>query len=557
MRLRDRVPVACRRGAVACGNQAAAEIGIDMLRMGGSAVDATIAAAFASFIVEPQNCGVGGHGRMSVYMADTGYSIGIDHFIRAPALATPDMYRTALERWRDLGRGGVEGTINTTGHLAVGIPGAVSGLWEAHRHFGRLSWGELVSPAIELARSGLGICAQTMHSIGARSAEIGRFPEVAAMLLPHGSPLYPPLPKGSRAGIDFSALARTLECIAEHGAAAFYEGQLAAAIGRDMRENGGLLTESDLACYCPDINRLPEHDYRGLRYVTGGDLIFVECLNILERFDLTSMGHNSIKGCHILAEALAQSFADNFAYASDPRHLSAPLEGLASKEFANAQAGQIDLERARMTIKPGDPWPHQSGKATYRPQPFEGTTQVCAADGEGNMVSLITSLGSSFGSLVLVPDTGIFLGNAMQWFDPKPGLANSVGPGKMPLYAAPVVIAFDGDTAVGALAGSGGYRIQAAILHSFVNHLDYGLHPQAAIDAARFHLESGTLEVDSRLPDFVYNGLAALGHHLVKRKTPDQGEFGFFGRPSAVWRDRDGSLIAASDASAGGVAALD
>lgn len=549
-----RAPIAGRRGAVACGHQIAAEIGIDIIRKGGSAVDATVAAAFASFVVEPKMCGIGGHGRMSVHLADRKLSVGIDHFIRAPRAATPDMYRDALARWRDAGRGGVEGAINTTGHLSVGIPGAISGLWEAHRRFGRLAWRDLVGPAIDLARAGLAVDTHTTLSIAARAAEIRDFPGAAALLLPDGLPPRPPNPSGPQHVFDFSAMARTLERIADHGAAAFYDGPLAAAIDREMRENGGLLTGADLAAYKPDVFRLPEYEYRGRRYVTAGDLIFVECLNILEHFDLAGFGHNSLATCHVIAEALAQAFIDNFAHAADVRHLASPLDGLASKAFAAAQFGRIDLDRARRNIAPGDPWPHQPGKTAAPPPPFEGTTQICAADADGNMASLITSLGSAFGSLVLVPDTGVFLGNAMQWFEPKPGAANSVAPGRMPLYAAPVVIAFDGDMAIGALAGSGGYRIQTAILHAFVNHLDHGLHPQTAMDAPRLHTEGGVLEIDSRLPDHIGEGLAYLGHRLVRRDGQDMS--GGFGRPSAIWRDADGWLIPASDARAGGVAVL-
>ena len=549
-----RTPVSGRNGAVASGHQVAAEVGLDALRRGGNAVDAAIAGAFASFVVEPQMCGIGGHGRMSIYLADRDKAVGIDHFIRAPKAATPEMYTAALARWRNAGRGGVEGAINTTGHLSVGIPGSIAGLWEAHRRFAKLPWRSLVGPAIELARAGVVADARLTVSIAGRGAEIRQFPAAAALLTPDNLPPRAATPAGPLHRFDFSDMARTLAAIAETGAAAFYEGPLAAAIDREMRENGGLLTAEDLAGYRPETFEQPWYDYRSTSYVTCGDLIFVECLNILERFDLASLDPHGAASRHLIAEALAQAFADNFAHAGDPRHRKSPLEGLASKAFAAIQAARIRPDRAQANFEPGDPWPHQGPTPSVPPKPFDGTTQICTADGRGNMVSLITSLGSAFGSLVLVPGTGVFLGNAMQWFDPQPGRANSVGPGRMPLYAAPVAVIRDRRQAIGAIAASGGYRIQTAILYSFINKLDYRIDPQRSIDLPRLHTEGAELEVDARTEPVAVERLRTLGHRV--RLVDGVGIPTSFGRPSAVWRAPDGSLIPASDARSGGVAAF-
>ena len=549
-----RAPIAGRNGAVACGHQEAAEIGLDAIRRGGNAVDAAIAGAFASFVVEPQMCGIGGHGRMSVYLADRKQAIGIDHFIRAPKAATPEMYTEALARWRASGRGGIDGAINTTGHLSVGIPGTIAGLWEAHRLLARLPWRSLVGPSIDLARAGIAADPRLAVSISERTNEIRQFAEAAKLLLPEDAP-----PRPAKAGatfhrFDFSDMGRTLESIADKGAAAFYDGPLAADIDREMRAAGGLLTKEDLADYRPDTFVQPWYDYRGTEYVTCGDLIFTECLNILERFDLGALDQNGAESLHLIAEALAQSFADNFAHAGDPRHRESPLEGLASKAFAAEMAKRIRRDRAQDKIEAGDPWPHQGPKPSAPPPPFEGTTQICAADGDGNMASLITSLGSAFGSLVLIPGTGVLLGNAMQWFDPQPGRANSVGPGRIPLYAAPVAIFRDGDRAIGAAAGSGGYRIPTTVLFAALNRLDYKLDPQRAIDLPRLHSQGEELEVDSRLAPAVVERLKTLGHKV--RLIDGVGLATAFGRPSAVWRVADGSLVPASDARGGGVAAF-
>lgn len=549
-----REPISGRKGAVACGHPEAAEIGLDAIRRGGNAVDAAIAGAFASFVVEPQMCGIGGHGRMSVYLSGKNQAIGIDHFIRAPKAATPEMYSAALSRWRNAGWGGVEGAINTTGHLSVGIPGTIAGLWEAHRHFAKRLWRSLVGPAIELARAGIAADARLVVSIAGRTGEIRQYPDAASLLLPDDAPPRPANAGGALHRLDFSDMAKTLETIAEKGAAAFYDGPLAAAIDAEMKKAGGLLTAGDLAGYKPDVFLQPWHEYRGRGYVTCGDLIFTEALNILERFDLATLGQGTAESFHLIAEALAQSFADNFAHAADPRHLKAPLEGLASKAFAAVQAARIRPDRAQGEYEPGDPWPHQGPTPSVAPPPFEGTTQITAADGEGNMASLITSLGSAFGSLVLIPGTGIFLGNAMQWFDPTPGRANSVGPGRMPLYAAPVAIFREDGHALGAIAGSGGYRIPTAILFSCLNYLDYNLDFQGSIDAPRLHTEGDEVEIDSRVEPAVIERLKTFGHRV--RLVDATALPTSFGRPSAVWRAADGSLIPAADARSGGVAAF-
>ena len=549
-----RVPISGVRGAVAAGHQVAAEVALDAIRRGGNAVDAAIAGAFASFVVEPQMCGIGGHGRMSVYLAKSDRAVGIDHFIRAPKAATPEMYSEALARWRSSGRGGVEGAINTTGHLSVGIPGSIAGLWDAHRRFASLPWKSLVGPAIDLARAGIVADVNLTSSINGRRAEICQYPEAVRLLLDDSLPPHVATPSGPRHRFEFADMANTLRAIAETGAAAFYEGPLAAAIAREMADNGGLLSAEDLSGYRPETFLQPWHAYRGRDYATCGDLIFVECLNILERFDLSALDPHGWESRHLIAEALAQAFSDNFAHAGDPRHRDSPLEGLSSKSFAAAQAARIRTDKAQLSYEPSDPWSHQGWAPSVPPPPFEGTTQICTADGDGNMVSLITSLGSAFGSLVLVPGTGIFLGNAMQWFDPQPGRANSVGPGRMPLYAAPAVIFRNGGQALGAIAASGGYRIQTAIIHSVLNYLDYNIEPQRSMDLPRLHHDGEELEIDSRTDPVAIAHLRGLGHPV--RLIDGVGTPVSFGRPSAVWRMPDKSLVPASDARGGGVAAF-
>jgi gamma-glutamyltranspeptidase/glutathione hydrolase len=550
-----RPALVAERSGVATGHPTSAEIGAEVLRRDGNAVDAAVAAAFASFVVEPASCGVAGHGRMSIHLARRGKTIGIDHFIRAPRRATPDMYRQALARRRGAG-GGVDGAINTTGHLSVGVPGAIAGLWEAHRRFGRRPWRELVRPAIDLAEAGWPMDWRVVVQIANRAAEIRNYAEIEAWLMPDGAPPPPATWSAPDRRLATADLAKTLRRIADDGIDGFYDGPVARAIAADMEDRGGLLAADDLAAYRPDVFEQPRHRYRRWAYVTCGDLTGALALNVLEKFDIGGLGHESVGYRHLMAEALARTFVENFAHAGDPRHTAAPLDGLADKGYAAGIAAGIQMDRATAAVVPGDPWPFQSrsgpAAGAAPPPPFEGTTQICTADAEGNMVALITSLGSAFGSLVLVPETGVVLGNAMQWFDPRPGRTNSVGPGRMPLYAAPVMLVFDGDRAVGAFGGSGGYRITTAILHSFVNVVDHGMGLQAAIEAPRVHHQGDGLVVDRRIAGPIVDGLVRLGHRLETIDT--FSPFGGLGRPSAIWRKAPGHLELGSDPMSGGTA---
>lgn len=491
-------------GVVASGHPLAAEIGCRVLIDGGNAVDAVIAAAFASFVVEPAQCGIGGHGRMSIHLARSGRTIGIDHFIRAPAQATPEMYQAALARSHGPDS---DGLINTTGHLAVGIPGAIAGLCAAHEHFATRKLTELMVPAIAIAEAGITVDQRMAAQIAQRAAEIRLYPQTAALLLEDGLP--PPAPswQSRMRRRDATALAKTLKRIATDGARAFYDGPIAAAIAREMRENHGLLTAADLAGYRPHVFEQPRYRYRTISYVTCGDRIASQALDLLERSDLGALDPGSARRYHLIATAMGKAFVDNFSQPSEP----AP--------------------------------------------PFAGTTQICAADRDGNVAALITSLGSAFGSLVMVPETGIILGNAMQWFDPQPGKPNSVGPGRMPLYAAPVLIALDGERALGAIVGSGGYRIQAAVLNPLLAIVDHGMNAQAAVEHPRIHCEGTGIDLDSRVAPETRAELEAMGH---KMRVLDPRELGGgLGRCSMLWRADGDAWEAAAEPWSGGTAGHD
>jgi gamma-glutamyltranspeptidase/glutathione hydrolase len=361
--------------------------------------------------------------------------------------------------------------------------------------------------------------------------------------------------------IEFADLAETLRRIAREGAAGFYAGPVAEAIEREVTAHGGILTAADLAAYRPKIMREKTASYRGYDYVTANDQVGYEALNILDRFDLTGYGPDSPEFRHLMAEALGHAFTDNMVHYGDPDHTRSPVHGLASREFAAQRAAGIRLDRAAARpIAAADPWPYDAAEAAPEIVAAErsaggvaGTSQMAAADREGNLATLCTSLTSSFGSLVLVPGTGVFLNNSMQNFDPRPDRANCIAPGKMPIFAVPTIAAGRDGRAVFGAAGSGGYRITTGVLHTMVYALDFGMSLQAAIDAPRVHCQGEETVVDGRIPEHVRDRLTAMGH-TVAVADEDPGTLAF-ARVVAVGIDPATGLLHAASGPAWSTAA--
>ncbi|MBI3979564.1 MAG: gamma-glutamyltransferase [Chloroflexi bacterium] len=526
-----RTELVAERGICVGGHMAEAEAGARILEQGGNAVDAVVAAAFTGYVVEPASCGVGGQGHMAVYLADRQELITIDLYIRAPGRARPDMYEVDPARTNTYDAWpAVVGRRNETGHLAVGVPGAVAGLCLAHERYGKLPLAQVLEPAIEAAEAGVPITWSLALVIAGRLEEIRQLPHAAALLLRNGN-----VPRVGVDRIDFSELAGTLRRIARHGAAGFYAGPVAEAIERELAANGGILTAADLAEYRPKLLREKPASYRGYSYVTANDQVGYEALNILDHFDLGGRGPDSVEYRHLMAEALGHAFTDHLVHYGDPDHTRSPANGLASRAFAAERAAGIRLDRAApRPIVAGNPWPYESAadapvviQALPSAAGLGGTSQMAAADHAGNLVTLITSLSTGFGSLVLVPGTGVFMNNSMLNFDPRPDRANCIAPGKMPIYAAPSLIATKDGRAVFGGCGSGGYRIEGGVLHTLVNAVDFGMRIQAAVDWPRVHCQGNQTYVDSRIPAAVQARLAELGHAVVPvEETVGQTNFG-------------------------------
>jgi gamma-glutamyltranspeptidase/glutathione hydrolase len=521
-----RTQVVGENGVALGGHQDVADAGVRILEEGGNAVDALVAAAFTACVVEPTSTGIGGYGHLAVWMAERQEFITFDSYVRAPGAVRPDMFEVdeSLGPALYYGWPPVVGRRNQWGHLAAAVPGAVAGFCAAQELLGRLPLAQVLEPAIECAERGLPVTWDLVLVISSNLERIRTLPHTAELLLRNDKPPDPATSLGTPGDvIDQSDLAETLRRIAREGAAGFYTGAVAEAIEREVVSNGGILTAADLAAYRPKVMREKPMSYRHYRYVTAYDQVGYEALNILDQFDLAGFGPDSVEFRHLMAEALGHAFVDSMTHYGDPEHVKSPVNGLASREFGALRAAGLSLERvAPRPIQPADPWPYENEAEAPELIPTEpaypgvaGTTQVATADREGNMTALCTSLTSGFGSLVLVPGTGVFLNNSMQNFDPRPGLPNSLSPGKMPIFAAPAIVAVEDGKAVFASSGSGGYRIEGGVLHAMVHALDLGMDAQDAIDAPRIHCQGEKTYVDARVPEEVRERLAALGHDLV------------------------------------------
>ena len=547
-----RTRLIAEHGLVVGGHDLEAEAGIRIMQEGGNAIDAQVAAAFVGFVVEPAMCGIGGYGRLSIYLANRQEFVTIDHYVRAPLKAHPAMFQSDHKAaWHYYEHPQSIDRLAEKGYLSPAVPGAVAGLCTAQQLFGRLPLAQVLEPAIEVAAAGLPVSWDLSLIIGERLADIQTMPHIADFLLRDG---YPPLyasPYNQGDTLDTTDLANTLRRIAQDGPAAFYTGPIAEAIEREVAGGGGILSTADLAAYRPKILREKPARYRGYDYITAYDQVGYEALNILEQFDLAGYGPDSLEFRHLAAEALGHAFIDNIVHYGDPEHTQSPVNGLASRAFAAARAAGLRLAQAApRPILPADPWPYESEADAPEVLPDrptlgkpQGTTQMATADREGNMTAFITSLSNLFGSLIMVPGTGIILNNSMQNFDPRPDHPNHVAPGKMPIFAAPSLVATKDGRAIFSGCGSGGYRIETGVLHTFMHAVDFGMTIQTAVDAPRVHCQGADTYVDTRIPQGIRDKLAEMGHLVIS--VADQPRVTNFGRVCAIWVDPKTGLMEA------------
>jgi gamma-glutamyltranspeptidase/glutathione hydrolase len=543
-----------RRGMVATKDRLATQAGLEMLEAGGNAVDAAVAACFAVGVVEPASSGIGGGGYLVYQVGDQGGVIGFP--MRAPLAAQPDMYRLTGEAAVGVfGWPGVVNNENSEGYRSVATPGAVAGLCEAHRRFGRLPLRDVTAPAVRLARDGYSPSWFNLYALGLEAGKLRRYTELGRVFMPGGD-----MPTGDLTDppkLCQPDLANVLEAIGRGGPEAFYNGAIARAIAFDIRLNGGILSEEDMAQYRPFVwEGGLEFRYRGCTvrvppYATAG-ITSAMTLKLLDGFDLAAMGHNTVDMLHAYICCARLAFADRFAYVADPDSADVPWKGLVSDAYAQRRRASIQ-SAAPDAFEPGDPWVEEGRRpakelAASRPALDSGTTHLCVIDGEGNAVSLTNTVMSGFGSGVVPKGTGVVMNNGMMWFDPVPGRVNSIMPGKFPLNNMTPALVLDGSGVRIAVGASGGRRITNCVTQLIVKMLDFGMGPQAAIDSPRVDCSMPFTSVDPRLSKQVRTGLEARGHRLrVIGEGFVQTGFASFASPVAIVRNAPGDLRAGVD----------
>jgi len=504
-------------GMVATAEEHATRAGVEMLASGGNAIDAAVAAAFVLGVTEPYHSGIGGGGFVLIHLA-SGQDIALDARETAPAAATRDMFV----------RKGVAQDASRLGPLSIATPGLVAGLAEALARWGTKSLPDAMAPAIHLAEEGFAISprhARILESVRA-TGFAQRFPETARVQLP---PPERPITPGWR--LVQPELAASLKTIAREGPDAFYRGAIAKAIVAEMERQGGILTAQDLDGYRTKLREPVRGTYRGLDVISfpppsSGGIALIETLNVLEGFDLAARGAGSSASIHVISEAMKLAFADRAAWLGDSDFVDVPTRGLLSKEYAASLREKINPPWWRRA-----PWHWLSGERTIHvtgpgePPRDAGTTHISVTDSKGNAVSLTQTINLIFGSGLTVAHTGIILNDEMDDFSVAPDVpnafglvdvrgANAVAPDKRPLSSMTPTIVLRGGKPYLVSGSPGGPRIISTTLLTILNIVDYGMNPEEAVSAPRFHHQwvPDTLSVERAVPRDVIDGLERRGH---------------------------------------------
>lgn len=529
------------QGAVVSAEPRATAIGLEVLRSGGNAVDAAVAIALALAVTHPQAGNLGGGGFLVAALAD-GRTFALDFREKAPASAHADMYLKP------------DGTVDEDrirfGATAAGVPGSPAGLAWALEHHGTRTLKELAAPAIRLAREGFPVDHFLAASLRAEADVLGRFPSTRAVFFRDDRPLA----QGEL--LVQPDLAATLERFAEHGPAGFYGGRTAELIVATMERDGGFVTARDLAAYAAVPRDVLRGSYRGHEILSmpppsSGGVAVLQMLNLLEPYDLASMGFGGSRSIHLLTEVMRRAYADRSRWLGDPDHHAVPVAGLVSKEYAERLRQGLRTDRVS-EVAPGVPPGADES---------QDTTHFSVVDAVGNAVACTTTINSTFGCGLVVAGAGFLLNNEMDDFSAKPGVpnqfglvgakANAIAPGKRMLSSmTPTIVRKDG--AVRLVLGSpGGGRIINTVLQVMVNVLDHGMGIEQAVRAPRVHHQWQpdhlSYEELALSPD-VAAALRQIGHRLAPRSMA-------IGRCQSIQVLADGERVAVCDHRSGGAAA--
>ena len=535
-------PVYAKHGMVATEQALASQVGLDILKQGGNAVDAAVAVGFALAVVLPNAGNLGGGGFMVLHDGETGQNVALDFREMAAARAHRDMYLDAQGKV-------IDGKSLFT-HDAVGVPGTVAGMVHALNKWGSMPLAKVIAPAIKLADQGFVVSEVLASTFVEEKDTLGKWPASRAIFFKQGEPL--------KAGDKLvqKDLANSLRQISKSGAAAFYQGDIGKKISKEMAKHGGAITLQDLKDY-KVVERQPIlGNYRGYQVVTmpppsSGGIHLVQILNMLEHYPIKDYGVNSANTIHVMAESMKLAYADRAEYLGDPDFVKIPVTGLISKGYADSLVKGIQMNQARPAaqIKPGQPQPYESDQ----------TTHFSVMDKTGDAVAVTYTLNLNFGTGIVAEGTGILLNNEMDDFSVKPGVpnafglvggsANAIAPKKRPLSSMTPTIVLKNDKPWLVTGSPGGARIITTVLQSIVNTIDHGMNPAEAIVTPRVHHQ--WLPDELRIEDGISPDTIALLQqkgHKVALKAPmgrvqiiQADESGFYGYSDP--RNPDGKTL--------------
>jgi gamma-glutamyltranspeptidase/glutathione hydrolase len=487
----------------------ATEVGADILQAGGNAVDAAVAIALTQGVVDPLMAGIAGFGSMGIFMPGRTHQY-LDFHAPAPAAVRPNMWEQLIEAEARDGYGFIlKGRVNDIGVQSICVPASLKAYAAAHARHGVLPWAEVVQPAIAWAKNGW-IVRPHVHFFWSDTGQMGRAGSSERIAYSaSGRALYcssDGQPKPVGALIRNPELADTLDAIARQGPDVFYRGDIAKRIAQDMKDQGGLLSQADLEAYEPRWLPPLWGEYRGLRVSTnqppGGGIMLLEMLNILSHFDLRSLGHNSTDYIRVVAEAMKHATIDKDRFVGDPTFVPVPVEDLLSAQRAGAAAQDIRAGKRVNVPRVNSGWPSRD------------TTQLCVVDGQGNCVTMTHSLGMPSG--VITPGLGFLYNGCMAVFDPRPGRAGSLAPGKARFSSICPSIFFEGDRPRLIIGAPGATQIAMGVLQACLNVIDFNMSMTEAVCAPRFSATSDVIDLSNRIPYRTERELQNLGYETLR-----------------------------------------
>ncbi|MDI2073447.1 gamma-glutamyltransferase [Bradyrhizobium sp. Mp27] len=494
----EKMPAVSSRGMVVSNHPLASSAGAEMLAAGGNAIDAAIATLFTLTVVEPMMVGIIGGGMAHIRLADGSHRF-IDGQSTVPAAVRDTTYTSRPGAAHDVFD--TVGNENLNGPKAVATPGSLKAWCETLRRFGTMSLADVMQPAIKHAARGYAATPYLHECISESAAEMRKDKPIAAVYLPDGEPLK----VGER--VVQAEYAETLRTIADHGQKALYEGPLGDILVDYMEKTGGFIRRNDLTGY-KTVERQPiRADYRGWTILgppppAASGVHIAQMLNILEAYDIGDLGFGTPETIHYLAEVLKIAFADRAAASGDPAYVGVPVERLTSKAYAEERRRAIDPARA------------QAWGAGVSQLEGAHTTHMTAADAFGNVVATTQTINNLFGAKIMIPGLGAIANNYMNLFDPRPGHALSLAPGKRVTTSMSPMMALRGGKLRYALGLPGGKRIFPSAMQALVNLIDHGMSLQEAVEAPRIWTEGNALEVEQKVPEAVRAKLAGLGHKV-------------------------------------------